>query len=84
MPLAHRDSLDVGGRLGELEELEPRQLLSASIVNGALTIIGTSKADKIVINPNASVIAYSSNGVGASPAAKSIRHMQNECPGGTH
>jgi Ca2+-binding RTX toxin-like protein len=58
------------------EQLEPRRLLSASIVNGVLTILGTSKSDVVSVLQSGQKISVTIDGVAAGTfnavSAKSI------------
>ncbi len=64
------------------EPLEPRRLLSASVINGVLTITGTANADVISLLQSGQTISLNDDGVAQSFNAASLKSISISLFGG--
>src|SRR5688572_21728289 len=64
------------------ESLEKRQLMSATLRNGVLTIEGTELADVIAVSQDATRVRVNENGVASAFAASQVRSVVVNAKGG--
>src|SRR5688572_32264518 len=82
LPFGHSLSMRYYLHMPQLESLEPRQLLAASLSDGILRVSGTSAADDIAITLHSRRYRVNINGTTSSFAASAVRELTVRGRGG--